>query len=81
MVLLCLYDARACRDVLAACGGALSSGTTVVNTTTLAPDEAAEVADLVGCDRGGVPARAGHGLDARRRRRPADDPGRRQADG
>ena len=47
VVLLCLYDARACRDVLAACVGSLSSGTTVVNTTTLSPDEAAEVADLV----------------------------------
>src|SRR5215207_3537546 len=47
VVLLCLYDGPACRDVLAAALRSLSSGTTVVNTTTVAPDEATEIADLV----------------------------------
>lgn len=43
VVLLCLYDAQACRDVLAAILPALSDGTTVVNTTTVAPDEAGDL--------------------------------------
>ncbi len=47
VVLLCLYDAQACRDVLAACTPALSATTTVVNTTTVAPDEAPDLAQLV----------------------------------
>src|SRR6187399_2060900 len=47
VVLLCLYDGPACRDVLAAVLPALSAGTTVVNTTTVGPDEASALADLV----------------------------------
>ena len=80
VVLLCLYDGPACREVLAASLPALSAGTTVVNTTTVGPDEAAELEVWYG-ERGGVPARARHGLDPGHRRRPADDPRRRQAVG
>ena len=47
VVLLCLYDAQACREVLAACLPALSSAATVVNTTTVGPDQAAELDALV----------------------------------
>ena len=47
VVLLCLYDGPACRDVLAAALPALSAGTTVVNTTSVGPDEASALADLV----------------------------------
>ena len=47
VVLLCLYDGQACRDVLTACLPALSPGTTVVNTTTVGPDEAADLDALV----------------------------------
>ena len=47
VVLLCLYDGPACRDVLAASLPALSAGTTVVNTTTVGPDEAAALEALV----------------------------------
>ena len=47
VVLLCLYDGQACREVLAASLAALSTGTTVVNTTTVGPDEAAELEALV----------------------------------
>jgi 3-hydroxyisobutyrate dehydrogenase len=47
VVLLSLYDARACRDVLAACVKAQSSAATVVNTTTVGPDQAAELDALV----------------------------------
>ena len=47
VVLLCLYDAPACRDVLAAVLPALSAGTTVVNTTTVGPHEAESLDALV----------------------------------
>jgi 3-hydroxyisobutyrate dehydrogenase-like beta-hydroxyacid dehydrogenase len=47
VVLLCLYDGAACRDVLAAALPALAAGSTVVNTTTVGPDEASALADLV----------------------------------
>jgi 3-hydroxyisobutyrate dehydrogenase-like beta-hydroxyacid dehydrogenase len=47
VVLLCLFDGPACRDVLTACLGTLSAGATVVNTTTVSPDEAAGLHDLV----------------------------------
>jgi len=47
VVLLCLYDGPACRDVLTACLPALSPGTSVVNTTTVGPDEAADLDALV----------------------------------
>ena len=47
VVLLCLYDGPACRDVLAAIRPALSAGTTVVNTTTVGPDEAVALDALV----------------------------------
>ena len=47
VVLLCLYDGPACRDVLAAVLPALSARTTVVNTTTVGPDEAVALDALV----------------------------------
>src|SRR6478735_9096882 len=47
VVLLCLYDAPACRDVLAAVLPAMSAGTTVVNTTTVGPHEAESLDALV----------------------------------
>ena len=47
VVLICLYDGPACRDVLAAILPALSEGSTVVNTTTVAPEEAADLARRV----------------------------------
>ncbi|CAI9399834.1 nuclear transport factor 2 family protein [Nocardioides sp. T2.26MG-1] len=47
VVLLCLYDAAACREVLEACRPELGPGTTVVNTATVGPEEAAELSALV----------------------------------
>ena len=47
VVLLCLYDGPACRDVLAAVLPALSARATVVNTTTVGPDEAEALDALV----------------------------------
>jgi 3-hydroxyisobutyrate dehydrogenase-like beta-hydroxyacid dehydrogenase len=47
VVLLCLYDGPACREVVTACLTALTAGTTVVNTTTVGPDEAAELEEMV----------------------------------
>src|SRR6188472_3400449 len=47
VVLLCLYDGPACRDVLAAVLPALSARATVVNTTTVGPDEAEALDVLV----------------------------------
>lgn len=47
VVLLCLYDAAACREVLAACRSELGPGTTVVNTATVGPDEAVDLSALV----------------------------------
>jgi 3-hydroxyisobutyrate dehydrogenase len=47
VVLLCLYDGQACRDVLTACLGSLPASAVVVNTTTVGPDEAAELEELV----------------------------------
>lgn len=47
VVLICLYDGPACRDVLTACLDALSERTTVVNTTTCSPAEAAALGELV----------------------------------
>ena len=47
VVLLCLYDGPACRDVLAAGLPAMAAGATVVNTTTVGPDEAAGLDVLV----------------------------------
>ncbi len=43
VVLLCLYDAQACRDVLAASLPSMLPTAVVVNTTTVAPEEAAEL--------------------------------------
>ncbi|MFF9147952.1 nuclear transport factor 2 family protein [Streptomyces sp. NPDC014861] len=65
LVLLSLFDGAACRDVLAAVRDALPAGAPVVNTSTVAPAEAAELAALVGADAvhapvlGSVPAVAG----------------------
>lgn len=48
LVLLCLYDAAACRSVLDALDGALPRRAVVVNTATVGPDEATELAASVG---------------------------------
>ena len=48
VVLLCLYDASACRAVLGSLDGALPHDAVVVNTATVGPDEAAELAASVG---------------------------------
>ena len=47
VVLLCLFDAPACRDVLGICLDALTDGTTVVNTTTVSPEEAVALGGVV----------------------------------
>ena len=47
VVLLCVYDGTACREVLEVCVGTLSTGMTVVNTATVAPSEAATLEALV----------------------------------
>ena len=47
VVLMCLFDGHACRDVLGACLGSLAARTTVVNTTTVSPDEATGLDELV----------------------------------
>jgi 3-hydroxyisobutyrate dehydrogenase-like beta-hydroxyacid dehydrogenase len=47
VVLLCLYDGQACRDVLAACLSSVPADAVVVNTTTVGPDEAADLARTV----------------------------------
>jgi 3-hydroxyisobutyrate dehydrogenase-like beta-hydroxyacid dehydrogenase len=47
VVLVCLYDGPACRDVLTAGLGSLSERTTVVTTTTVSPDEATDLHDMV----------------------------------
>jgi 3-hydroxyisobutyrate dehydrogenase-like beta-hydroxyacid dehydrogenase len=41
VVLLCLYDGQACREVLAACLSSVPADAVVVNTTTVGPGEAA----------------------------------------
>ena len=46
-VVLALYDGEACRAVLDEVSGALAAAQLVVNTSTVAPDEAARFADLV----------------------------------
>lgn len=48
LVLLCLYDAAACRAVLDTIDGRLPHDTVVVNTATVGPDEAAALAARVG---------------------------------
>lgn len=48
LVLLCLYDAAACRAVLDALDGRLPHDAVLVNTATVGPDEAAELAAAVG---------------------------------
>ena len=45
--MLCLYDGAACREVLEASAGSMSAGTTVVNTATVAPAEAAALEEQV----------------------------------
>ena len=47
MVLLCLFDGPACREVLTAAVPSLSARATVVNTTTVAPAEATSLDRLV----------------------------------
>lgn len=46
-VVLALYDGVACQAVLGGVSGALGDGQLVVNTSTIAPDDAARLADLV----------------------------------
>lgn len=46
-VVLALYDGDACRAVLDEVAGALGDGQLVINTSTIGPDEAARLADLV----------------------------------
>lgn len=48
LVLLSLFDGPACREVLDTVLGSLPAGAPVVNTSTIAPAEAAELAGLVG---------------------------------
>lgn len=47
-VLLVLFDAAACADVLAACGPALPPGAAVVNMSTIAPADARALANGLG---------------------------------
>ncbi|MCL2542807.1 MAG: NAD(P)-binding domain-containing protein [Nocardioidaceae bacterium] len=47
-VVLSLFDGAACRDVLDAIEGALPDSTPVVNTSTVGPDEAADLAERIG---------------------------------
>ncbi|MGX2993979.1 nuclear transport factor 2 family protein [Streptomyces sp. JNUCC 64] len=68
LVLLSLFDGAACREVLEAVRDALPAGAPVVNTSTVAPADAAGLAGLVGPDAvhapvlGSVPAVAGGAL-------------------
>lgn len=48
LVLLCLYDAAACRSVLDSLSGTLPHDAVIVNTATVGPDEAAELAAALG---------------------------------
>lgn len=48
VVVLCLYDAPACRAVVETLDGALPHDAVLVNTATVGPDEAAELAAAVG---------------------------------
>lgn len=48
LVLLALFDGSACREVLDAVGDALRPGAVVVNTSTVAPAEAVELAERAG---------------------------------
>jgi 3-hydroxyisobutyrate dehydrogenase-like beta-hydroxyacid dehydrogenase len=47
IVLLSLFDGPACTDVLERCAAGLGSGTVVVNTSTVGPDEAESLAATV----------------------------------
>jgi 3-hydroxyisobutyrate dehydrogenase len=47
VVLLCLYDGPACRDVLAACLASVPATATVLNTTTVSPQEAVDLEAMV----------------------------------
>lgn len=48
LVLLCLYDAAACRAVIGSLDGRLPRDAVLVNTATVGPDEAAELAAAAG---------------------------------
>ncbi|MEZ0112009.1 3-hydroxyisobutyrate dehydrogenase-like beta-hydroxyacid dehydrogenase [Catenulispora sp. EB89] len=50
VVLLCLFDGPACRQVLDQIGGSLRTAAVVLNTSTIAPGEAAEFARRFGPD-------------------------------
>ncbi len=47
VVLIVVHDAAACRSVLEAARSALGAGITIVNASTVGPDEAQELAELV----------------------------------
>lgn len=47
MIVLCLFDGQACREVWQSVRGALSRDVLVVNTSTIAPDEADDLSRLV----------------------------------
>ena len=80
-VVLALYDGEACRAVLDDVSGALTEAQLVVNTSTVAPDDAARCADLVAEGRGLLRARAGPGVRARRARRVSASAGGRERRG
>lgn len=48
LVLLCLYDAAACRTVIGSLDDCLPHDAVLVNTATVGPDEAAELAATIG---------------------------------
>lgn len=82
VVLLCLYDASACRDVLTSIRAALADGVTVVNTSTIGPDEAVSLEALVTVTRatylhapvmGSTPAVQGGQLTILAGRKPGPD--------
>ena len=47
LVVLCLFDFDACREVLESCASELAPGALVINTSTVGPDEATRLARLV----------------------------------
>ncbi len=47
VVLVCLYDAAACQSVLESCLDSIPRTATVVNTSTISPDEAKQLEQLV----------------------------------
>ena len=76
VVVLALFDGPACAQVIDRCGAALTPDTVVVNTTTVAPDEATALEKTVHATGAGyVHAPVMGSVPAVRSRHPAD-PGR-----